>query len=955
MEPRKKDLLDYAVPIMGVLIALFMALHMAISYDTVKETPIVKEFDDGTTQENFDYGAFFTDFTERISVTPEDIRWVESTPKFLAGAIFICLLVAGYFYTSKKNYISNKEYGTSEWGKPKQIQHLRANKLKKAEIKKIKKEKMSKGKKAKKIAETRAKYSDNSNIIFTQTEKICMYNFELNNNTMIIGGSGSGKTRGYVLPNILNCCNSPYSPSIVVTDPKGEILAKVGKYLEKCGYAIRVLNLKEQNRSFCFNPFKYILEEKYEEQISTIVSSIMDSRNENKEQKSNDPFWDEMAKVLLKAIFYAVYEGFPVEERHMSTVMELFRWFEVSDNDDRNVNPTKLDRFFEVFGDKDGTHHVAEVIAEFYDTLEIKSNLPLRKVDMKEKISIPLHSSDASGIEAYRQEITAIVESTQENEDIPSEMCQKVQALADNAISEIERYIQNRYDDYANDEKPIGVCLFEKYGDVNSNPALRNWEDFRTKCKGKTAQSVTATALAKLAPFDEEQIRRIFSKDELELDLVGERRTALFIVLPPTNKTYNFIANVVYTTLFEQLEYCATVKHNQQLPVPVRFILDEFYNTGRIPNFENILSYARSFGIGISIILQSLDQIKEMYEKSWGTVLDNCSTFLYLGGIRHFDTLKYISDLLGKGTFDKKTYSQTKGRQSSSSTSYDKIGRELLDPSEIQRMNKKKCLLFVSGYQPYMSMKFNYTTHKNYKYTSDANKKNLYYYKTPQEIEKENEEINATHGEEVAKEVTKVQVVSDEQGTQTVQLVKPEPTEPIVLNTNQEEVMKMLSNNILSYCLESGEEVALADSEMEELELLIELAEEEEREKEKVSSIVKSIIPPVEITPLIELNTDKETIESVAKGLIENIENVCIATPADMGEEITEEEIEAFIESEDDEWEDDDTELDVDNILNSVGYLTENMADDGFLDNLNEVDINTLEDGTVHEDEEETA
>lgn len=934
IEPRKKDIIDYAVPILGVVFALFMSLHMAVSYETVKDTPIIREYYDGNgdiaENRSFDYGAFFTDFGKRVSENPVSIQWVKSSPLFLIGAGILCLIIIGYFATSRKKFINNKEYGTSKWGMPRQIAHLLAVNIKKTEIKNIKKEKISSQEKSKKIAETKLKYSDNSNIIFTQTEKICMYNFELNNNTMIIGGSGSGKTRGYVLPNILNCCNSPYSPSIVVTDPKGEIITKVGKYLESNGYVLKVLNLKEQKRSFCFNPFRYILEEKYEEQISALVSSIMDSRSENKEQKSNDPFWEDMAKVLLKAIFYAAYEGFPMEERNMPIIMELFRWFEVSDNDDRYTNPTKLDRFFDVFGDKNGTYHVAEVIIDFYksyykefiEQIGLESSLPLQRLAVREKISIPVYSSDKTGIEEYKQEIKTITNAIQAN----GLMNEKIEKLSADALNEIEHYIKNRSDNYENDEKPIGVCIYEKYGDVNSNPALRNWEDFRTKCKGKTAQSVTATALAKLAPFDEEQIRRIFGKDEMELDLVGERKTALFIVLPPTNKTYNFIANVLYTMLFEQLEYCATVKHNQQLPVPVRFICDEFYNTGKIPNFENILSYARSFGIGISIILQSLDQIKEMYEKSWGTVLDNCSTFLYLGGIRHFDTLKYISDLLGKGTFDKKTYSQTKGRQSSSSTSFDKIGRELLDPSEIQRLNKKKCLLFVSGYQPYMSNKYNYKSHKNYKYTSDSNKKNLYYYRTPQDIEEKNKiELNVPHGEEIAKPQTK------KKEPDTNKVIRKEKTTPIIINTKEEDVLKMLADNVINFDLESGEEVALSLSEEEELIMMSELLKEDESNNEKISSIVKAVI-----TPPIEITTNAEKLMHITENMLESINEVDIVTPMDMGEE-------AEDLGNENEWEDDDTIVDIDSLENSLSGLLDDMVNDGFVDSLNNIDINELE------------
>jgi len=743
MEPKKKSSLDYIIPAVVAIFALYLALMLSNSYDRVNEihTQSIQERMAAGEQlsrrdQNYPFVQMIQDFSASMKEKPFGMKFTKSTPKFLIVTIFALVIAGAYIFTTKKNYITGKEFGTSRWGVGSDIAHLQAGNILKKELQSCKggpeeKEKL------------KMKYAETSNTIFTKTEKICMYNRELNNNVMIVGGSGSGKTRGYVLPNILQCCNSPYSPSIVVTDPKGEILQKVGKYLEENGYEIKVFDLKEQRRSFCFNPFHYILETKYEEQIANMVASIMASRDEKNKQGNMDPFWDQMAQVLLKAIFYATYEGFPEEEQNLPTVMELFRWFEVSDNDDRYKAPTKLDRFFDIFGDMNGTYDVALSILEFYQIYDERckpktgkeSRLCLDEKTLREEIAIPLGSSDSRSIDQYYDEIKEFLKLSEEA-GVSSAELKNAANTAIEAIWEYKEAREERYDGYA---KPIGVTLFEKYGDVNTNPALRNWEDFRTKCKGKTAQGVTATALAKLSPFDEEQIRRIFSKDEMELELIGERKTALFIVLPPTNMNYNFMANVLYTLLFEQLEYCATVKHNQTLPVPVKFILDEFYNTGKIPQFENILSYARSFGIGITIILQSLDQIKEMYEKSWGTVVDNCSAFLYLGGIRHEDTLKYISNMIGKGTFDKKTYSQSKGRQSSTSINHDKIGRELMDPSEVQRMDKSKCLLFISGYQPFYSDKYNYTTHPKYKYTWDADKDNIYDYANRNASETKNE------------------------------------------------------------------------------------------------------------------------------------------------------------------------------------------------------------------------
>lgn len=725
MEKKKKNTTLIKVIVVIYVVLLYLALHMAPAYDKAVEESGDARVSISVVMENFE---------ERLSTKPLKFEITENTSTFVIVLSMAILIGVAYYFNNQKNYIDNKEYGTSEWGTKAQINHLRAESIRKVEINKIKKRKdLSLSDKQKQIERAKELYADESNIIYTQTEKICMFNYELNNNVMIIGGSGSGKTRGYVLPNILQCTKNPNSPSIVVTDPKGEILSKVGHHLERNGYVIKVLNLKEQNRSFCFNPFAYVMEERFEEQISALITSIFDSRSGKDEVSSQDPFWEDMAKVLLKAIFYVVYECYPKEEQNMETVMKLFRLFEVSDMDERYENPTQLDTLFAMYSDKDGCYLAAKAIMDFYKSIEKTVNytpkLPITYDRISKYIAVPLGTDQCQGCLAYLNDMDTVVNAIEQKREVPLE----IQVAYMNARETINEYCAVRMRGYTATNKPIGVTVYEKYGDINSNPATRNWEDFRTKCKGKTAQSVTATALSKLAPFDEQQIRRIFSKDEMELDLVGERKTALFIILPPTNKSYNFIGNLLYTVLFEQLEYCATVKHNQRLPIPVRFICDEFYNTGRIPNFENILSYARSFGIGISIILQSLDQIKEMYEKSWGTVLDNCSVFLYLGGIRHIDTLEYISKILGKGTFDKKTTSRSKGKSGSFNTNYDKIGRELMDASEIQRMKKDKCLLFVSGYQPYFSQKFDYPSHKNYRYTSDSGNVPPYVYKIPSE------------------------------------------------------------------------------------------------------------------------------------------------------------------------------------------------------------------------------
>lgn len=688
---------------------------------------------------------------DRLENNPKDIYIVKSTTKlfFIFSGIYFLSLAC--YFTTRKKFIFGIEYGSAKWESLKSISHLFSENLVKEEVKNIKKKqrkkKISSANKKKLIADAKEKYA-RSDIIISDDVRYCMHNFELNNNVLIFGGAGSGKSRGYVLPNILQCTKSEFSPSLVITDPKGEIIAKIGKYLIKCDYDIKILDLKELSRSWGYNPFKYILPHKYESGIKKMVNSVMRSNNfDETSNASKDEFWDESTRILLNALFFATYIAFPEKERNMTTVMKLFRWFEVTDNDDRYSNPTRLDMFFN--------------------------------------------------------------------------------ALAkDSAIA-------------------------EEYGSGFDNPALRNWEDFRSKYKGKTAQSVTACALAKLAPFDEKEIRRIFEKDELELDKVGEKKMAIIITLPPTGRDYNFIANIMYQQLFDQLEYCATVKHDQVLPHPVKFILEEFYNTGKIPDFENILSYARSFGISISMILQSMEQIKEMYEKSWGTVLDNCSALLYLGRIKSLDTLKYISELIGKGTFDKRSTSLSKGSSAGMSTSEDKFGRELMDASEVQKIKKDKCIVFLTGYDAFYTKKYRYTKHPNYKYTGDAKSTNKYFYSVRNATNNE----NATHREEL-----------------------------IHLNTNTKEALEVLKDNILNFDFDNNEEIDVTNQEKEELEQLYEILQEDEESNEYIQTINKAFVSkPIEInleeTVLTDFIKESESLdniefdESISEELEEEIDN----------------------------------------------------------------------------------
>lgn len=478
-----------------------------------------------------------------------------------------------------------------------------------------------------KVAKIKAKY-ENADELCTNTERTSIYNYKINNNTLILGGSGSGKTRGYVLPNILQAHSS-----YVVTDPKGEILEKSGYFLETVkGYKIHVLNLDNKSGSDGYNPFAYIHPERsgYEERVLSLIEAIIINTDGGEKKGGSDPFWDKAERLFLQAVFFFTCEGFVEEEQNMNTVLKLIGMLKIEEENDNH--DSDLDYFAQI--------------------LERKLN-------------------DADTV---------------------------------------------------------------NHNAGTMNIGIQQYKEFREKASGKTAKSIVISAVARLAPFRAPEVRRIFSYDTMHLERLGEEKTAIFVVVPPTDPTFNFIAGILFTQMFQELQYCATQVHKhdgQRLPVPVRFILDEFANTCTIPQFVKILAYARSFGIGIVPILQSLEQIKNMYKDEWGVIVDNCNKLLYLGSITHMDTLEYMSKLLGKGTFDKRTTGRTKGKSGSFSQNYDVVGRELMDASEIRKLPKKNCLLVVGGRDPFFSDKYDLTLHPNYRYTSDANNQYCYEYVPP--------------------------------------------------------------------------------------------------------------------------------------------------------------------------------------------------------------------------------
>lgn len=852
MTPKKKSMVDPIVYGVCLLVVLYVALHAATVYEYVEYM-----VETGDIEKSSKMITIINLLSERMVNTPFDFVITKYTQNFVIYGAFGWLLVVLAIVNGKKNYIHGKEFGTARWGTLADIRDLFAENIAKDEIRRAKQIRTKLGRwkvrsnlykecqkdgnllekaklealndreivrkqdgtynkklhaeevkrikaetkesialakrqawkpdrlkadyenRLKEIAESplyddtekkmqeqkakeeyqqklrdffntnkqieriKTKYKD-ADMLFTKTERISLYNWKLNNNTLIMGGSGSGKTRGYVLPNILQAHSS-----YIVTDPKGEILEKAGYFLSEIkGYKIHVLNLDDKTVSDGYNPFVYIHPERdgYEERVLSLIETIIINTDGGEKKGGSDPFWDKAERLFLQAIFFFVCDGFVEEQRNMNTVLQLISMLQIAEDEDNY--DSDLDYFAAIFERKYGSDH-------------------------------------------------------------------------------------------------IGV---------------QQWKEFRQKASGKTAKSIVISAVARLAPFRTKAVRKIFSYDSMHLERVGEEKTAIFVVVPPTDTTFNFIAGMLFTQLFQELQYCATQVHKhdgQRLPVPCRFILDEFANTCTIPNFVKILAYARSFGIGITPILQSLEQIKNMYKDEWGVIVDNCNELLYLGSITHMDTLEYMSKLLGKGTFDKRTTGRTRGRQGSSSENFDVVGRELMTPDEIRQLPKQNCLLVIGGRSPFYSEKYDYQSHSNYRYTSDGNHAYSYHY-TPEPPPGEQKN---PHGEdEKTPAVLEVALEPSEQTHIEVEEAK------LIDNPNQ--ILKTMTEHFSE--LQPMSDALMNDGELtpEEEDTFLEalLAEDEETEKDIESRMgvseetkqylenIEKNLPRLEDNPIVLLN-----------------------------------------------------------------------------------------------------
>ena len=492
----------------------------------------------------------------------------------IAGAVIIRMIVHFKGKNAKK-YRHGVEYGSARWGTPADI----------------------------------APFVDEdffNNIPITQTERITMSSrpkqpkYARNKNILVIGGSGSGKTRFFCKPSLLQCHSS-----YVVTDPKGTILNEVGRLLERKKYRIKSLNLINFKKSMRYNPLSYIRSEK--DILKLVNALIMNTKGEG--DKSGEDFWVKAERLYYSALIGYIWYEATEDEKNFITLLDLINASEAREDDEEYQSP--VDLLFADLEEKDPDHF-----------------------------------------------------------------------------------------------------------------AVKQYKKFKMAA-GKTLKSILISCGARLAPFDIKELRELMAYDELELDTLGDSKAALFVIISDTDSTFNFVAALMYSQLFNLLCDKADDFYGGRLPVHVRLILDEFANIGQIPAFDKLIATIRSREISASIILQSQSQLKAIYKDSADTIVGNCDSTLFLGG-KEKTTLKEISELLGTETIDSYNRSENRGTQISHGLSYQKLGKELMTQDELAVMDGGKCIFMLRGVRPFFSDKYDLTRHPNYKYTADADPKNVF-------------------------------------------------------------------------------------------------------------------------------------------------------------------------------------------------------------------------------------
>ena len=473
-----------------------------------------------------------------------------------------------------KKYRHGMEYGSARWGTPKDIEPFMA-----------------------------PKFADN--IILTKTERLMMSNRPpdpknaRNKNVLVVGGSGSGKTRFWLKPNLLQCHSS-----YVVTDPKGSIVVECGNALLKKGYKLKILNTINFSKSMHYNPFAYVHSEK---DILKLVTTLM--TNTKGEGSGGDPFWEKSERLLLTALIAYLHYEAPVEEQNFATLLEMLNTMQVLEDDEEYQNPVDL--------------------------------------------------------------------------------------------------------------------LFEELAKKKPNSFAGRQYKLYKLAAGKTAKSILISCGARLAPFDIQELRDLTMYDELQLDTLGDKKTALFLIMSDTDSTFNFLISMVYTQLFNLLCDKADDVYGGKLPVHVRCLIDECANIGQIPNLEKLVATIRSREISACLVLQARSQLKAIYKDNADTIVGNMDSQIFLGGSEP-TTLKDLSEMLGKETIDAFNTSDTRGNSPSYGTTFQKMGHELLSRDELAVLDGGKCILQLRGVRPFLSDKYDLTQHPNYKLTSDYNPKNTF-------------------------------------------------------------------------------------------------------------------------------------------------------------------------------------------------------------------------------------
>lgn len=498
---------------------------------------------------------------------PFQIVWCEDSPRAVLLFLAAYGLGMGIFLSTRHPYRRGEEHGSAQWGNAQAVNRKYSSKH----------------------------FAENK--LLTQHVRMGLdtHKHRRNLNTVVIGGSGAGKTRFYAKPNL---CQA--NTSFVILDPKGELLRDTGHLLEKKGYEVRVLDLLNMEKSFCYNPFVYLRDDN---DVQRLVTNLFKSTTP-KDSKSNDPFWDTAASMLLMAfVLYLKYEA-PPEEQNFTMVMELLRAAEVREEDEEYQSP----------------------VDELFDRLEMKQ---------------PGHI------------------------------------------------------------------------------AVKYYRDYRSG-SAKTLKSIQITLAARLEKFNLRSLTALTATDELDLPSLGEKKVALFALIPDNDTSFNFLVSILYTQIFQQLFHLADHKYGGSLPVPVHFLMDEFANVSLPDDFDKLLATMRSRNISVSIILQNIAQLKALFEKQWESILGNCDELLYLGG-NEASTHKLISEsYLGKSTLWLDSYGKSKGHSGSYSTNTSIIGRELMQPDEVRMLDNRYALLFIRGERPILDEKYDILKHPNVTLTTDG-------------------------------------------------------------------------------------------------------------------------------------------------------------------------------------------------------------------------------------------